>query len=177
MRRSKLLLVLLIGLVFVVNLVLMVLCFSFAKRSQVALPELRSQIEQQLGIAITNIVDRIILDVGILKDSPQSLTSEDSKGEKKAQNDFVSADVKTLDGRVAWINGEPFYYGDLISPYGVVVGIGRDMVVLRHPSGASYVLARPLPEKVLPVPKDAREGGSAGTSPAAPPSLASAGSV
>lgn len=171
MRNSKLLFVLLIGLVFVVNLFLIGFCFTLAKRSRVALPELRSEIEAQLGIALTNIVDRIILDVGLLQDKTTSKSDSSGNPFDDSKDLFISAEVKTFENSVAWINGVPFYPGDVISPYGALIYIGRDMVVLKHPSGSSYVVARPLPV-IEAAPEKAETGGPAGTPPAGPPASA-----
>lgn len=166
MRNSRVFLFLALISVFGVNVLVLFMAFWFARSSRVSRQDLRDEIQGQLGIALTNIVDRIMLDVGIKGSSPSVSSSPISK----RSIEFVPAEIKTFE-EMAWINGKVFHKGDIISPYGVIMSIGKDCVALALPdSEKSYVIAPPLP--VVEVKKE--EGGSgggqlAGASPASNP--------
>lgn len=132
-------LALFIGLLVLVNMVLIIAVFRVASMDRQEL--YRDLIRQDLGSAITNIVDRIIEDVGLREVSK----NEDSGPEKVGSSDrMISADISTM-GRSVWLNGRRFELGSFISPYGVIVEIGNDVAVVVDLDGVRRLIARPLP--------------------------------
>lgn len=130
----------------------LVLLFAFLALRRDRVPVIRYEVAAQLGPAITNIVDRIILDVGLLdKDGGKKGTaSEESKPKVPPSLSLVPADVSGLDVSSGWVNGRRFDVGCVIVPYGAIVAFSGDSVVLRDLNDPAKltVLASGLP--VLP---------------------------
>ena len=128
----------------------LVLLFAFLALRRDRVPVIRYEVASQLGPAITNIVDRIILDVGLLDKG--KVPFENSSAEEKTDKappplSLVPAEVSGFDFSSGWVNGRRFDVGCVIVPYGTIVAFSGDSVVLRDLNDPAKltVLASGLP--------------------------------
>lgn len=135
-------------MIIALNALVIVFAFLAIRRDRV--PVIRYEIASQLGPAITNIVDRIILDVGLLEANKEAKES-DKKQSVRADSPLpvmlVPADVSGLDSSSGWVNGRRFEVGQVIVPFGVILSFSSDAVVLQDLNDVSKltVLASGLP--------------------------------
>lgn len=144
--------------IIALNAVVILFAFLALRRDRV--PVIRYEIASQLGPAITNIVDRIILDVGLL-DKEGKMKGQESEEKPKAPPplSLVPADVSGLDVSSGWVNGRRFDVGCVIVPYGTILAFSGDSVVLRDLNDPSKltVLASGLPVAPSPSKSDSKE--------------------
>lgn len=157
-RRVVWALVVLLGFLIAVNLVLVVAVFWVAGLDRREM--YRDEIRKDLGTAITNVVDRIIEDVGLRQISAAQSADDAGKSDKDDEGRIISADVATVN-RAVWLNGQRFELGDIIAPYGVITEVGHNVVVVVDLDGVRRLIARPVPP--LPVASADASGGKSET--------------
>lgn len=140
----------------------LVIVFAFLALRRDRVPVIRYEIASQLGPAITNIVDRIILDVGLLdakKEAKESDKKQSGQADSPPPITLVPADVSGLDFTFGWVNGRRFEVGQMIVPFGVVLAFSSDAVVLRDLNDPNKltVLASGLPVAPSPVASDEKK--------------------
>lgn len=131
----------LVAFLVIVNLALLFSVFWLASLDRQGI--YRDQIRNDLGIAITNIVDRIIQDVGLMKaryDEASSVSGDDESSKSR----FIEAEISTM-GSSVWLNGRRFELGSFVSPYGVIAEVGADVAVVVDLDGSRRIIARPVP--------------------------------
>ena len=137
-RRAVWGLAILLGLILIVNVILIVAVFWVAGLDRQGL--YRDQIRQDLGLAITNVVDRILTDVQF---PTQSKSSADAVKESPKDR-MIEAQISTM-GADVWLNGQRFSIGSFVAPYGLIVEAGNDVAVVVDLDGVRRIIARPVP--------------------------------
>lgn len=130
----------LVAFLVIVNLALLFSVFWLASLDRQGI--YRDQIRSDLGIAITNIVDRIIQDVGLME--AQRNDSSSASDDKSSDSRFIEAEISTM-GSSVWLNGRRFELGSFVSPYGVIAEVGADVAVVIDLDGSRRIIARPVP--------------------------------
>ena len=137
-RRAVWGLAVLLGLILIVNVILIVAVFWVAGLDRRGL--YRDQIRQDLGLAITNVVDRILSDVQFPSAQP-----EPPEAAKESPKDrMIEAQISTM-GADVWLNGQRFSVGSFVAPYGLIVEAGNDVAVVVDLDGVRRLIARPVP--------------------------------
>ena len=132
----------LVAFLVIVNLALLFSVFWLASLDRQGI--YRDQIRNDLGIAITNIVDRIIQDVGLMKARHDEVSSASGDDDESSKSRFIEAEISTM-GSSVWLNGRRFELGSFVSPYGVIAEVGSDVAVVIDLDGSRRIIARPVP--------------------------------
>lgn len=140
----------------------LVIVFAFLALRRDRVPVIRYEIASQLGPAITNIVDRIILDVGLLeakKEAKEADKKQSGQADSPPPITLVPADVSGLDFSSGWVNGRRFEVGQVIVPFGMVLVFKSDSAILQDLNDPTKltVLASGLPVAPSPVVADEKK--------------------
>lgn len=103
-------------------------------------------------VAIDERIEKIVLgtlykvreDLDIL--TPSSTNQAESQEEKNKKITIEGANLSTFEHHF-YIDNTPFFIGDVVSPYGMAVAIGRDFVIFDDFNGGQVILGKSLPSR------------------------------
>lgn len=112
------------------------------RKNQAAFNE---EVEKRISSIVISTLYKVREDLGVI--SPVAGGSDNAgKDEKKVIN-IEGARLSTFEHHF-YIDGTPFFIGDVVAPYGMAVSVGRDMVIFDDFNGGTTVLGKSLPVPV-----------------------------
>lgn len=128
-----------------VFLVIFGVIFWFAlrerKKSQA---EFSEEVEKRISSIVLSTLYKVREDIGIITPESSSGSGQSSDEQEKREIKIEGARLSTFEHHF-YIDNTPFFIGDVVSPYGMAVSIGRDMVIFDDLNGGMTVLGKDMP--------------------------------